>query len=83
MVWKPYLSTLTNSSFHVSSGPCSLNTAVTPQSGRQPTHIPARMGTGFKTNEVASAGALPTGSALGALEVTEAGLSLCSYPRHK
>lgn len=46
------------SSFHVSTGPYSLNTAVTLKSGSQPRYIPARMGTGFKTNMVASAGIL-------------------------
>lgn len=47
------------SSFHVSTGPYSLNTAVTLKSGSQPRYIPARMGTGFKTNMVASADILP------------------------
>lgn len=79
----PVFPLLASSTFHVPIGPCSNNTAATPKSGSQSGNIPASMGTGFKTNMVASAGVLPAGSALGTLEVTEAGMYLCSYLRHK
>lgn len=41
------------------------------------------MDNGFKANMVVSAGALPTGSALGTLEVTEAGMYRSFYLSHK